>query len=75
MTRDKQTDYNFFYYDSIRKPEITDPITKKKRKFNFLEKALLVDPTTCQLKYDLERWNRVRHYPKDHVIDPAVDSF
>lgn len=54
-TRNKQTDYNYIDYDD---PLFLDPEDKtKKRRLNYLKKALTVkDPTTCALKYDLERW-------------------
>lgn len=42
MTRDEQTDYNYFLY--------------LKNDVNYLEKALEVHPDTCEFKYDLEKW-------------------
>ena len=46
---------------------------KKKKKLNYLEKALTVDPQTCKPKYDLERWTQIRHYPAGHDIETQFE--
>ena len=78
MTRNRQTYYNYIEYNSkTQKIEVADkmdPKKKTKKKLNYLEKALTVDPNTCELVYDLEKWKHVRHFPKDYEIK-EYDTF
>lgn len=79
-TRDSQTDYNYIEYERPWKGDENhsdfDYVDKATNKtMNFLTKALEVDATTCEFKYDLEKWTQVRHFPaNDPIIDDKCDG-